>query len=106
MAQRVEAGRTRRLLVSPAVTLSNSEIVRFVGALGLLLALAHLFGYLFKRLRQPRVIGEIVGGLVLGPTVLGTFLPGLTEWAFPDTGPVAAVLGAVYQLGLLFLMFS
>lgn len=98
--------RSRRLLVSSAVTLSSSEIVRFIGALGLLLALAHLFGYVFKRFRQPRVIGEIAGGLVLGPTVLATLLPGLKEWAFPDTGPVAAVLGAVYQLGLLFLMFS
>jgi K+:H+ antiporter len=88
------------------VTLSNSEVARFLGALGLLLALAHLFGYLFKRLHQPRVIGEIVGGLVLGPTVLGTLLPGLKGWAFPDTGPTAAVLAAVYQIGLLFLMFS
>jgi Kef-type K+ transport system membrane component KefB len=88
------------------VTLSNDEVARFLGALGLLLALAHLFGYLFKRFHQPQVIGEIVGGLVLGPTVLGTLLPGLKEWAFPDTGPTAAVLAAVYQLGLLLLMFS
>jgi Kef-type K+ transport system membrane component KefB len=88
------------------VTLSNSEVARFLGALALLLASAHLFGYLFKRLHQPRVIGEILGGLVLGPTVLGTLLPGLKGWAFPDAGPTAAVLAAVYQLGLLFLMFS
>jgi Kef-type K+ transport system membrane component KefB len=71
-----------------------------------LLAFAHLFGYLCKRMRQPRVIGEIVGGLVLGPTVLGSLVPRLAGWVFPATGPSATVLAAVYQLGLLLLMFS
>jgi Kef-type K+ transport system membrane component KefB len=88
------------------VTLSNSEIIRMLTSLGLLLAAAHLFGFLFRRIRQPRVIGEILGGMVLGPTLLGTILPEVEAWLFPSTGPTAAVLGAAYQLGLLLLMFS
>jgi Kef-type K+ transport system membrane component KefB len=75
-------------------------------ALALLLLSAHAFGHLFARLRQPRVIGEIVGGLVLGPTALATLFPEALGWIFPTTGPVAAILGAVYQLGLLLLMYS
>src|SRR5215469_6738256 len=39
--------------------------------LALLLAASHLFGDLFARLHQPRVIGEILAGIVLGPFVLG-----------------------------------
>ena len=39
--------------------------------LAILLTSAHLLGYLFARLRQPRVIGEILAGILLGPFVLG-----------------------------------
>jgi K+:H+ antiporter len=74
-------------------------------ALALLLLSAHGVGHLFARLRQPRVIGEIVGGLLLGPTVLAGLFPGTLGWIFPTSGPVAAILGAVYQLGLLLLMY-
>jgi K+:H+ antiporter len=73
--------------------------------LGLLLTAAHAFGYVFVRLRQPRVIGEIVGGLVLGPTIFGLILPELQRHVFPTSGEVPLVLDAVYQLGLLLLMF-
>lgn len=71
----------------------------------LLLASAHGCGYLFAHFRQPRVIGEIVGGLLLGPTLLGAVAPHLEAVVFPTGGPTNAVLGAVYQLGLLLLMF-
>jgi Kef-type K+ transport system membrane component KefB len=71
-----------------------------------LLTFAHAFGYLFGRLRQPRVIGEILGGLLLGPTVLGALAPDLQADLFPSGGAVPIVLDAVYQLGLLLLMFS
>ena len=75
-------------------------------ALGLLLLAAHGVGYLFRRLRQPPVIGEIVGGLLLGPTVLGAFAPAVQARLFPASGTTAPVLGAVYQLGLILLMFT
>jgi Kef-type K+ transport system membrane component KefB len=87
------------------MSLSSAEIVRILSSLGVLLTFAHLFGYLFRRIRQPRVIGEILGGLVLGPTLLGTLLPGVQDWLFPSTGATATVLATVYQFGLLLLMF-
>ena len=87
-------------------TLGSLELARLLLALTLLLAFAHIAGYLATRVRQPRVIGEIVGGLLLGPTVLGAIAPGLHDQVFPATGPVPVVLDAMYQLGLLLLMFS
>jgi Kef-type K+ transport system membrane component KefB len=87
------------------LTLSSPDLARMLVALALLLVSAHAFGNLFARLRQPRVIGEIVGGLLLGPTALASLFPHVLEWIFPTSGPVAAILGAVYQLGLLLLMF-
>src|SRR5215475_9926971 len=72
----------------------------------LLLAAAHLLGYLFTRLRQPRVIGEILGGIVLGPFVLGK-LPGYVQLLQLDVAaaPKKAALDLLYWLGLLLLMF-
>jgi len=70
----------------------------------LLLASAHVLGYLFTRLRQPRVVGEILAGLLLGPVVAGHFLP---QYAQAFTRPEAkTVLGFVYNLGLVLLMFA
>lgn len=71
----------------------------------LLLTAAHGLGQVFARLRQPPVIGEILGGLMLGPTVLGALAPDLQAAIFPVDGPSAVVLGAIYQLGLLLLMY-
>jgi Kef-type K+ transport system membrane component KefB len=75
-------------------------------ALALLLIAAHACGYLFARFRQPPVIGEILGGLLLGPTIFGALLPDLQAQVFPASGSSASVLGAIYQLGLLLLMFA
>ena len=49
----------------------SSAIGPLILFIALLLTAAHLLGYLFARLRQPRVIGEILAGCILGPFVLG-----------------------------------
>jgi K+:H+ antiporter len=88
------------------MTLSTSEFASLLAALAALLVVAHGCGTLFARLRQPRVIGEILGGLFLGPTVFGAILPNAQAAIFPSSGPSASVLAAVYQLGLVLLMYS
>lgn len=87
------------------MSLGTSDVAHVLVALAALLVAAHVFGSIFASLRQPRVIGEILGGLLLGPTLLGAIAPGAESWMFPASGPSASVLGAVYQLGLLLLMF-
>jgi Kef-type K+ transport system membrane component KefB len=94
------------LLERDSVSLTTTEIARMLLALGLLLIAAHACGYLFAHLRQPPVIGEILGGLLLGPTIFGALLPDLQAQVFPASGPTAPVLGAIYQLGLFLLMFA
>ncbi|HZB30037.1 MAG TPA: cation:proton antiporter [Streptosporangiaceae bacterium] len=56
-------------------------------------------------MRQPSVVGEILAGLLLGPTVLGAVAPSVHDALFPSSGPTAPVLGAIYQFGLIFLIF-
>lgn len=76
-------------------------------ALLLLVAGANLFGQLAARLRQPKVVGEILAGILLGPSVLGLLAPDAASRLFGDGGkdPTTVALGFLYQLGLLLLMF-
>src|SRR5512135_3791303 len=55
--------------------MTSAEFGSFTLVLLLILATAHLFGYIFQRLRQPRVVGEIVAGILIGPSILGRFAP-------------------------------
>lgn len=76
-------------------------------ALLLLLTGATVLGQLAARLRQPKVVGEILAGIVLGPSLLGLLAPGVSGQLF-GTGQQDAptvVLGFLYHLGLLLLMF-
>lgn len=94
--------------------MSEQEIGGLTLVIVLILGLAHLFGHLFTKLRQPRVIGEILAGLLIGPSVLGLFFPELYKDLFhisdqPDqqaTGlKFQAVIAFLYNLGLLLHMF-
>lgn len=87
------------------MSLGTVDITAFLLALIVLLAFAHAGGQLFVRLRQPRVAGEIVGGLVLGPTLFGALLPHVHDALFSPASATTTVLGAFYQLGLFMLMF-
>jgi Kef-type K+ transport system membrane component KefB len=88
------------------LSFTDGELARLLVALAVLLIAAHGCGNLFARLGQPPAIGEIVGGILLGPTALAAISPGVQHWIFSSTGTSAAALGAIYQIGLLLLMFA
>ncbi len=83
--------------------------------LAVIVAVARLFGSLARRVRQPTVVGEIIAGLLLGPSLLGWLAPdvfaALFRPALPGVDPslADAVLPKIFtiiaQLGLIFLMF-
>ncbi|MBB6445449.1 cation:proton antiporter [Bacillus benzoevorans] len=85
--------------------LSSIELSHFLISMAILLALAHLLGYLAERLAIPRVIGEVSAGLVLGPTLLGYFYPGAFTWLFSGFPEQERMFGLMYQIGLILLMF-
>ena len=87
------------------MSLSDADLARLLLAVVLLLVAAHLLGRLFTRFRQPRVAGEILGGLLLGPTLFGALAPDLQRAVFQDGAATRAGLGIAYQLGLLVLMY-
>ncbi|MBC6971534.1 cation:proton antiporter [Bacillus sp. Xin] len=87
-------------------SIQSVDVAHFLFAMGCLLALAHLLGFLAERLMIPRVIGEILAGLVLGPTLLGYFFPDTFQWMFLGFDGEGKLFGIIYQIGLLMLMFS
>ncbi len=64
---------------------------------------ARLFGAIFRKLNQPAVIGEVVGGIALGPTLLGRLSPELQSLVLP--AEAIPVLGVLSQLGVILYMF-
>ncbi|MRG70929.1 cation:proton antiporter [Alphaproteobacteria bacterium HT1-32] len=85
--------------------MSEFELSRMFIALLCLLGAAHAFGYACVQLRMPRVIGEIMGGLLLGPSLLGFFLPDFQNSIFHAFPAEKQVLSAFYWIGLIALMF-
>jgi K+:H+ antiporter len=89
--------------------MSTAEFGSLTLLLLVVVSAAHLLGYVFVKLRQPRVVGEILAGVLLGPSLLGHFLPALSTRIFAGTNPSdhhAVILGFLYNLGLLLLMFA
>ena len=86
--------------------MNDSELARFFLSLVLLLTAALGCGRIFERLRLPRVIGEIVGGILLGPSVLGLVEPEWHKWLFAGFPAQGALLSAFYWFGLVLLMFT
>ncbi|MET0464409.1 MAG: cation:proton antiporter [Chitinophagaceae bacterium] len=64
---------------------------------------ARLFGVIFKKIRQPSVIGEIIAGIVLGPSFLGTYFPEFSGFLFPAQS--LSNLQFLSQIGLILFMF-
>src|SRR5687767_10943066 len=74
-------------------------------SLAIMLMTGLVFGQLMKRWGLPILIGELIGGVMLGPTLLGRISPELMEMVFPATGPIAMGRQACIQIGLLCFLF-
>jgi Kef-type K+ transport system membrane component KefB/mannitol/fructose-specific phosphotransferase system IIA component (Ntr-type) len=87
--------------------LTHHEIALMFLSLGLLLALARLLAELAQWLGQPTVVGEILAGVLLGPTVLGRLWPAALQFLFPATGHLPVVLSGLTTLAIaLFLLVA
>ena len=78
--------------------------IHFFLELAVILATCRVVGLLAKRVGQPQVVGEMIAGVVLGPSLLGEIAPGVQQALFPP-GPPNVVLYTVAQIGLVLYMF-
>ncbi len=74
-----------------------------LAALTAVVVLGRLLGRVFQTIGQPPVIGEVVAGILLGPSLLGAVAPGAYQFIFPAS--VLAPLGLLSQLGIVLYMF-
>ncbi len=72
-------------------------------ALVVVIATARAMGYVFRSANQPPVVGEILAGIVLGPSLLGRLAPGAEGYLFPAT--VGPFLNIIAQVGVILYMF-
>jgi len=72
-------------------------------ALAVVIVTAQALGALFKLIHQPTVIGEVLGGILLGPSLLGKIAPGVQAYLLPEAA--APFLAVIAQLGVILYMF-
>src|SRR2546428_545502 len=76
---------------------------RLILQVTIVLAVARLLGVLFQKIGQPRVMGEMTAGILLGPSLLGSLAPVVYSLIFPASS--LATLAAASQIGLVLYMF-
>lgn len=69
-----------------------------------LLIVARALGWLLGRIGQPAVVGELLAGVVAGPSILGRAAPDVSDWLFPNTEVQGAMLYGIAWVGLLLLL--
>src|ERR1041385_6359654 len=79
------------------------QLLILIAQIGVVLDAARATGWLFRKLHQPQVIGEMVAGILLGPSLLGWLAPGISAALFPQES--LGFLNALSQIGLLVFMF-
>ncbi|MDQ0190112.1 cation:proton antiporter [Alicyclobacillus cycloheptanicus] len=87
-------------------SLASGDLARFLLAVAALLFASNLLGYIAERLTVPRIIGEVAGGIVLGPTLMGFFFPHAFHWLYLGFGSEGQLFGFLSELGLIMLMFN
>ena len=85
--------------------MNQHDMVFFFLQIGVMLAFALVFGNLMRRLHQPAILGELIGGILLGPTIFGMFFPDSYEWLFQASTTAVLSREAVVEIGMLFFLF-
>jgi Kef-type K+ transport system membrane component KefB len=74
-----------------------------VTQIAVIILVSRIFGILFKKIHQPQVVGEMLSGILLGPSLLGWVAPSVSAAIFPAAS--LGYLSAISQIGLVFFMF-
>lgn len=85
--------------------MNSQDFVKFALQIAVMLGCAVLFGQLIRRFKQPSVLGEMIGGIILGPTIFGLLAPNLYAWLFQSSPNVTVARDAVIKMGMLFFLF-
>ncbi|MEX0869474.1 MAG: cation:proton antiporter [Nitriliruptoraceae bacterium] len=84
--------------------IGEHELLIFWVQIVVLLGVARALGLLAQQLNQPRIVGELAAGVLLGPSVFGRLFPDLAAWIFPGDAVQSALILAIAWLGIAMLL--
>ncbi len=87
----------------PAPAQARGVLTHVLLALVAILVFARMLGAAFRRMSQPQVMGEMIAGILLGPSFLGRIAPGFATYLFPNS--IAPYLSVLAQIGVILYMF-
>ena len=90
--------------MEPFTAAPHHDLLVLVVQVTVLLLTARTLGELAQRLGQPAVIGEILAGIVLGPSLVSGFFPFIGEWVVPQTKLQGYLLEVISMIGVMFLL--
>lgn len=85
--------------------LASNEVLEFLIILVVLLATARIMGEFFKKLGLPAIIGELLGGILLGPSFVGAIFPGFFQAVFIDPQQSSVAFDGISKLSVMLLLF-
>lgn len=85
--------------------LSHSEVINLLLQLASMLIMARIFAEIAQKFRQPAVVGELLAGIILGPTILGTFSPEMFDFLFQSHASANLALDGIVQVAVILLLF-
>jgi len=85
--------------------LSHADVVHLLIQLSIMLLMARMLAEVARKFKQPAVIGEIIAGLLLGPTVLGMINPDWFQTLYPVPSANATILSGFVQVAVVMLLF-
>jgi Kef-type K+ transport system membrane component KefB len=92
------------IALTPLPALDEHSLLVFWCQILIVLTAARAGGYLFRRIGMPRVVGEILGGVALGPSLLGQIWPSGFDWLFPASERQAGLLLGLAWVGIVLLL--
>ena len=85
--------------------LSHSELIVLLVSISIMLVFSRVIAELGKKFKLPVVMGELIVGIILGPTITGYFFPGIYDYCFPIAGNVPIALDGIISLSVIMLLF-
>jgi Kef-type K+ transport system membrane component KefB len=82
----------------------DSTVTHVLAAVSVIIGLSYLVGQLFRRIRQPEVIGQLLTGIALGPSLLGRFGGSVSHALLPTN--IVPYLTVISQVGLVLFLFA
>ena len=89
---------------APVPPLSSHQLLIFLLQVTTLLGLAFVLGRLAELVKLPAIVGELLAGVIIGPSLIGTLFPGFSGWLLPHEAGQMHLLDAAGQIGVLLLV--